>query len=290
VTARLPPRAATWLIERLGSAALSEALIGDLVEQFTAGRSRSWYWRQAIGALAPEVSRALRTHALSFTGAVIVGCAFSSLWQRASAWALRPLHAHLESTSAHPWSLEGLVPFFGMLASAASSCALSFLSVWIVARIHRVHRRAVLVVFVMALTAQHSPAIMRLAAALVHHLRVTVSLNIEIVMTALQAVFTLAAGLWLFRNRRFADLDRRTRFVSVAVVVLVVVASVLYSAWRIGALAYSRAEGYLVDAAEIATAGYLTLLLWRLQSASRATNRPVAMASGGARSAATALR
>lgn len=46
------PRAATWLLERFGSRSRFEPRIGDLVEQFEQGRSRLWYWRQAMGALA----------------------------------------------------------------------------------------------------------------------------------------------------------------------------------------------------------------------------------------------
>jgi len=40
-----PPALAIWLLERLGSGSTREAVTGDLVEQFTAGRSGWWFWR-----------------------------------------------------------------------------------------------------------------------------------------------------------------------------------------------------------------------------------------------------
>jgi hypothetical protein len=45
-----PPRPATWMLEHLTPADRDEALAGDLLESFRAGRSSAWYWRQAIAA------------------------------------------------------------------------------------------------------------------------------------------------------------------------------------------------------------------------------------------------
>jgi hypothetical protein len=289
VSSCLPPRFATWLLERLGRDSRVDPLIGDLAEQFAKGRSRLWYWRQASGALALDLFRGLRLHGLSFTAAVLAGCAFSTLWHLASSWALQPMYQELWDANRHPGTVAGLLPFTGLLANAVSNCVLSFASVWVVTRIHRAHRRAVLVAFVIALTAQQLPAITRLALELARDSQVVVALNIAIVMTALQAVFTLVAGLWSFRPGRFADLDRRTRFVSIGVAALVTVASVLYSAWRVGALSYSRTAGYFLDAAEIASGAYLAFLLWRLTSAARVTKHPPTLPSAAHRRAAPAL-
>jgi hypothetical protein len=46
-----PPRFATWLLEHSATGPKSEALLGDLVEQFQRGRSSGWYVRQAICAI-----------------------------------------------------------------------------------------------------------------------------------------------------------------------------------------------------------------------------------------------
>lgn len=45
-----PPRLALALLNRV--VPQEEPLTGDLVEEFAAGRSRGWFWRQAIAAVA----------------------------------------------------------------------------------------------------------------------------------------------------------------------------------------------------------------------------------------------
>jgi hypothetical protein len=52
-----PPRIATWMMEHLAPADSDEAIAGDLLEHFRAGRSSVWYWRQAITAIAVEWGR-----------------------------------------------------------------------------------------------------------------------------------------------------------------------------------------------------------------------------------------
>ena len=43
---RKPPAIAAWLIER------NSPLAGDLLEEFQRGKSRGWFWRQALIAVA----------------------------------------------------------------------------------------------------------------------------------------------------------------------------------------------------------------------------------------------
>jgi hypothetical protein len=56
-----PPALATWLVEHMVPGAQNEALAGDLIEQFSQGRSAGWYWRQVIGAIVVGCWREFRT-------------------------------------------------------------------------------------------------------------------------------------------------------------------------------------------------------------------------------------
>jgi hypothetical protein len=57
---REPPRMAVWLLMHFTSPYRRESLIGDLLEMYSAGRSRTWYWRQVITGLIFARARALR--------------------------------------------------------------------------------------------------------------------------------------------------------------------------------------------------------------------------------------
>ena len=68
-----PPSLPTKLLELLVPQRTSEALLGDLIEQYESGRSRRWYWRQVILALVISAGREARTRKLQAIRAVIVG-------------------------------------------------------------------------------------------------------------------------------------------------------------------------------------------------------------------------
>jgi hypothetical protein len=57
-----PPAIAVWMLEHLTFADGSHALAGDLLEEFRAGRSQGWYWRQVLIAVAIGVGRQLGSH------------------------------------------------------------------------------------------------------------------------------------------------------------------------------------------------------------------------------------
>jgi hypothetical protein len=68
-----PPALATKLLESLVAERTSEALLGDLVEQYEGGRSRAWYWRQVFLALVISAGREGRAHKLQAVSAIIIG-------------------------------------------------------------------------------------------------------------------------------------------------------------------------------------------------------------------------
>jgi hypothetical protein len=76
-----PPSLPTKLLELLVPERTSEALLGDLIEQYHSGRSRRWYWQQALLALVISAGRDVRTRKLQAVRAVIVGyLTFASLF------------------------------------------------------------------------------------------------------------------------------------------------------------------------------------------------------------------
>ena len=53
-----PPALATWLLEHIRFSNTGEALAGDLLEEFTRGRSAAWYWRQVLTTVVVGRSKA----------------------------------------------------------------------------------------------------------------------------------------------------------------------------------------------------------------------------------------
>jgi hypothetical protein len=306
VTSRLPPRPATWLLERLGTNSKIEPLLGDLAEQFAGGRSCSWYWRQALGAVGLDLLRTLRTHAGSFIAAVLAGCVLTSVWEFGISYAFHPLYTTLPRVARHPWTAEALLRVAGLQMNGAVNCGLTFTTVWLVTRVHQAHQRAVLLAFVVALTSTRIPGIARIVIDAATHSRMTIQLIPVFVPTALEAVFTLVAGLWMIRTKCFAEADRRTRVVAIllaaqapiialvydarrvgaalarmdrqtrcvaiSATVLAYLVALVYRARLVGALPLARPEWYVLDLMDIAGLAYLACLLWR-PTATRITTR-----------------
>jgi hypothetical protein len=249
-----------------------DPLIGDLAEQFAHGRSRFWYWWQTMGVIGLELVGKLRRHGLSFAAAVLAGCALTQLWMLGCSYAFQPLYANLPQVSAHPWTAASLLRVVGMQLNAIANGVLTFATVWLVIRVHRAHQRAVLMVFVLALMGPRLPGIVRLLIDAATHARFTFALVPLIVPTALQTVYTLAAGLWVIRTERFAEMDRWTRYVTVLALVQSVFIAIIYHARLVGALPLARPEWVVLDAMDVTGIGYLGYLLWRPTSARRTGN------------------
>jgi hypothetical protein len=68
---RRPPRLAPLILERLAPG--NEALLGDLEEEFSRGRTTLWYWRQVLAAIALQGPLAVRARGLAATENFITG-------------------------------------------------------------------------------------------------------------------------------------------------------------------------------------------------------------------------
>lgn len=60
MTNTVPPRIATWLLERFGPGYRNESLVGDILEEYQQGRTRGWYWRQTLVAICIGQAASLR--------------------------------------------------------------------------------------------------------------------------------------------------------------------------------------------------------------------------------------
>ncbi len=67
-----PPKLATALLNSLVPG--NDALAGDLAETYAQGRSRSWYWRQVVGAIFAASAREINTQPVAITRSLVVGC------------------------------------------------------------------------------------------------------------------------------------------------------------------------------------------------------------------------
>src|SRR5215831_19228043 len=70
---------ATWLLERFVVEG-RKSLVGDLEEQYNEGRSRFWYWRQTVAAIAVGTFSAFRNDKLLPIRAIISGMGTKIAW------------------------------------------------------------------------------------------------------------------------------------------------------------------------------------------------------------------
>jgi len=70
---------ATWLAQRLVSGPRTDSLLGDLMEQYGEGRSRVWYWRQTLAAIAVSVTADVRDRPFSAGRTLLVGWALYAI-------------------------------------------------------------------------------------------------------------------------------------------------------------------------------------------------------------------
>jgi hypothetical protein len=75
-----PPRLAAWLLRHFGSSPNNAALIGDLDERYRSGRTRLWYWQQAVWAIAASFFKEISEHKALAIRALIIGWATKAAW------------------------------------------------------------------------------------------------------------------------------------------------------------------------------------------------------------------
>jgi len=137
---RKPPVLATWLLERFGVKRQNEALMGDLAEEYQAGRSWAWYWWQTLVAIFVTVIRDVREHKLLALRAVAMSWI---LWR-----AFPLIVSYVEGVYLYPrslhWAGETRVAYLaGLLFWRSIQWVLIG---WLVGRAHRAQAASMVIV------------------------------------------------------------------------------------------------------------------------------------------------
>ena len=137
-----PPAVATWLLEHIRFSNTDESLAGDLLEEFTQGRSSAWYWRQVLMAIVVGFAKEVRIHWILAIRATIIGLAVST-------GASMLIHSFIVTLRKDGIIELDSIPRF--VPWALSSFLSGIVSGWLVAFLHRKNRVAMLLTFVGAL-------------------------------------------------------------------------------------------------------------------------------------------
>jgi len=148
---RRAPALATWLLERFGVKWQNEALIGDLAEEYQAGKSAAWYWWQTLVAIALAVPRDIRQHKLLALRAIAIGWILA----RAFGWFFGDMTTHLPPWIMNHWSPPAqfvfgpiMVPWSLLKLALIGWMLLKLVLIgWLVARTHRAQAAAMVLIF-----------------------------------------------------------------------------------------------------------------------------------------------
>jgi hypothetical protein len=124
-----------------------ESVVGDILEQYRAGRSRNWYWKQVLAALFTVSLRVIGAHRWHALRAVIVGwgalLAVFAYGDRVAGGMARLLW----DWDRHAAWTTGVWGPFHVAATLVSYSGFA-LSAWVVARLHRQHMLPMLFAYI----------------------------------------------------------------------------------------------------------------------------------------------
>ena len=178
MTPRRPPRIALWLMDCF---LVGQAISGDLLERHVRGRSRVWFWRQALLAVAIRSGKDLVTHKLLLVRAIVVGFLTLNVLARLE-FALLPLFVEVTPIR-HPVVLRLLM------------IAISTFTGWLIARLHRPHSGAMVLGFIGVYWLALAPQLVRNATNLLQHERFRPYITAWLMNCVGATVCVLAGGL-----------------------------------------------------------------------------------------------
>jgi hypothetical protein len=127
-----PPLLAKWFLTHFAQTA-PDSLLGDLQEEYEAGRSRWWYRRQVFNAIGAATVRQLRAHPVLALRAVTIGWAFLLIFLWYFMFPLANLDEELfvrGIVDVRPWWPKSPMVFLAVLSLGCTG------SGWIVTRFH----------------------------------------------------------------------------------------------------------------------------------------------------------
>jgi hypothetical protein len=130
------PAMAGWLLERFGIARGNPALMGDLVEEYSSGRSAWWVWRQTLLAIAAVVTREPRARKPAILRAVALVLGLSLAYSFASLFVTNNFGLPPRGGVAF-WYVRGVLNGYVWPAIVG----------WVVASTHRGHRAGAVVAY-----------------------------------------------------------------------------------------------------------------------------------------------
>jgi hypothetical protein len=110
-----PPVLATWVVEHMVPGGRNDALAGDLLEQFSQGRSARWYWRQVFGAMIVGFSKEWLILAAAigatFVWRIALNELYGRLWSEAEIQCLSFVSVH------HTWVVASQATWVGSMTA-----------------------------------------------------------------------------------------------------------------------------------------------------------------------------
>jgi hypothetical protein len=147
---QLPPRFATWLLQRLAPGYCAESFAGDLLEEFRAGKGSAWYWRQVLTAIVINGWRFVNTVVLTFFAAIAAGWAVYWCGHYPLSY-VRKLASHVFRKVSWWLGLDSFAYHVaGILTTAMIWTTIAILFVaqgYVIGRLHGRFRRTALLVF-----------------------------------------------------------------------------------------------------------------------------------------------
>jgi hypothetical protein len=182
-----PPKVARWLLIHFGCSPNNAVLVGDLDERYERGRTQAWYWRQVLSTVVLSFLSEVWRHKWLTVRALAVGWSifFISRYPLSATYQFFFALAGWSRSWRHNWIL--------ITAQAIEVLLSGMLSGWLIARLHRQSRRA------MVLGYATSAVIVHYGSLLLALLSGPVYAYNVIVFTALISVGILIGG-GLFSN------------------------------------------------------------------------------------------